>query len=80
MARNDVKKQAFQPTPRQVEWAVDQAVVGKLDFYRSPDWKNTGMAGYQPQGLFPPIVLAGDPNGKLDTEDGDDDRGTSRRR
>lgn len=74
VARNDVKKQAFQPTPRQVEWAVDQAVVGKLDFYRSPDWKNTGMAGYQPQGLFPPILLEGDPNGKLDTEDGDNDR------
>ncbi|WP_230396275.1 golvesin C-terminal-like domain-containing protein [Streptomyces blattellae] len=74
VARNDVKKQAFQPTPRQVEWAVDQAVVGKLDFYRSPDWKNTGMAGYQPQGLFPPILLEGDPNGTLDTEDGDNDR------
>ncbi|MEU1002729.1 hypothetical protein ABZ375_19435 [Streptomyces tibetensis] len=72
--RNDVKKQAFQPTPRQVEWAVDQAVVGKLDFYRSADWKNTGMAGYQPQGLFPPLLLEGDPNGKLDTEDGDNDR------
>ncbi|MEU9879775.1 hypothetical protein [Streptomyces phaeochromogenes] len=74
VARNDVKKQAFQPTPRQVEWAADQAVIGKLDFYRSPGWKNTGMAGYQPQGLFPPILLEGDPNGKLDTEDGDNDR------
>ncbi|WP_417801431.1 hypothetical protein [Streptomyces atrovirens] len=74
VARNDAKKQAFQPTPRQVEWAVDQAVVGKLDFYRSPDWKNTGMGGYQPQGLFPPIVLEGDPNGTLDTEDGDNDK------
>jgi hypothetical protein len=71
VARNDVKKQAFQPTPRQVEWAVDQAVVGELDFYRSPNWKNTGMGGYQPQGLFPPIVLAGDPNGTLDNEDPD---------
>lgn len=74
VARNDVKRQAFQPTPRQVEWAVDQAVVGKLDFYRSAGWKNTGMGGYQPQGLFPPILLEGDPNGKLDTEDGDNDR------
>ncbi|MEV4426426.1 hypothetical protein AB0K23_13800 [Streptomyces sp. NPDC049602] len=72
--RNNVKKQAFQPTPRQVEWAVDQAVVGRLDFYRNPDWKNTGTGGYQPQGLFPPIVLAGDPNGRLDTEDGTNDR------
>ncbi|WP_309140286.1 hypothetical protein [Streptomyces sp. PKU-EA00015] len=74
VARNDVKKQAFQPTPRQVEWAVDQAVVGKLDFYRSPNWKNTGMGGYQPQGLFAPLLLAGDPNGKLDTEDGTNDK------
>ncbi|WP_331740900.1 hypothetical protein [Streptomyces sp. NBC_01006] len=72
--RNDAKKQAFQPTPRQVEWAVDQAVVGKLDFYRAAGWKNTGMGGYQPQGLFPPKVLDGDPNGKLDTEDGDNDK------
>ncbi|MEV4876066.1 hypothetical protein [Streptomyces cyaneofuscatus] len=72
--RNDVKKQAFQPTPRQVEWAADQAVVGKLDFYRGTNWKNTGTGGYTPQNLFPPIVLAGDPNGKLDTEDGDNDR------
>ncbi|GGY14057.1 hypothetical protein GCM10010358_77820 [Streptomyces minutiscleroticus] len=69
VARNDVKKQAFQPTPRQVEWAVDQAVVGELNFYRSPNWKNTGMGGYQPQGLFPPVVLEGDPNGTLDNED-----------
>ncbi|MEV8053243.1 hypothetical protein [Streptomyces bacillaris] len=72
--RNDVKKQAFQPTPRQVEWAVNQAVVGKLDLYRGTDWKNTGTGGYIPQDLFPPIVLAGDPNGKLDTEDGENDR------
>ncbi|MBW1600410.1 hypothetical protein [Streptomyces sp. JJ38] len=70
--RNDVKLQAFQPTPRQIEWAVDQAVVGELNFYRGPDWKNTGVGGYQPQGLFPPIVLAGDPNGTLDNEDADD--------
>ncbi|WP_078626494.1 hypothetical protein [Streptomyces sp. NRRL S-241] len=74
VARNDVKKQAFQPTPRQVEWAVNQAVVGRLDFYRTAGWKNTGMGGYQPQGLFPPKVLNGDPNGKLDTEDGDNDK------
>ncbi|MEU8762450.1 hypothetical protein [Streptomyces sp. NPDC048659] len=70
VARNDPKKQAFQPTPRQVEWAVDQAVVGSLNFYRDSNWKNTGIAGgYQPQGLFPPTVLAGDPNGTLDNED-----------
>ncbi|MFE2940759.1 hypothetical protein ACFXKG_17120 [Streptomyces sp. NPDC059255] len=71
VARNDPKKQAFQPTPRQVEWAVDQAVVGELDFYREGNWKNTGTGGYQPQGLFPSTVLAGDPNGTLDNEDPD---------
>ncbi|WLW52098.1 hypothetical protein [Streptomyces sp. YU58] len=71
VTRNDAKKQAFQPTPRQVEWAVDQAVVGELDFYREGNWKNTGNGGYQPQGLFPATVLAGDPNGTLDNEDPD---------
>jgi hypothetical protein len=71
VARNDVKKQAFQPTPRQVEWAVDQAVVGELRFDRPANWKNTGMDGYSPNGLFPPVVLAGDPNGTLDNEDPD---------
>ncbi|MFF9691415.1 hypothetical protein [Streptomyces sp. NPDC014623] len=71
VARNDVKKQAFQPTPRQVEWAVDQAVVGELGFDRPANWKNTGMDSYSPQGLFPPITLAGDPNGTLDNEDPD---------
>ncbi|MFI9772684.1 hypothetical protein ACIHJG_38465 [Streptomyces sp. NPDC052415] len=74
VTRNDSKKAAFQPTPRQVEWAVDQAVVGKLDFYRNSDWKNTGTGGYQPQGLFPPLLLAGDPNGTLDTEDATNDK------
>ncbi|WP_063788494.1 GDSL-type esterase/lipase family protein [Streptomyces chattanoogensis] len=69
--RNDFKKQAFQPTPRQVEWAVDQAVVGKLNITRSANWKNTGMGSYSPQGLFPGFVLSGDPNHKLDPEDAD---------
>ncbi|NYE42975.1 SGNH/GDSL hydrolase family protein [Streptomyces fulvorobeus] len=59
--RNDVKKQAFQPTPRQIEWAVDQAVVGGLNRHvtRPANWKNTGMAGYAPQTMFPLTPLAG---------------------
>ncbi|MFH8791986.1 SGNH/GDSL hydrolase family protein [Streptomyces sp. NPDC017941] len=59
--RNDPKKQAFQPTPRQVEWAVDQTVVGKLNksATRPANWKNTGMAAYAPQSLFPLTPLAG---------------------
>ncbi len=71
VARNDVKKQAYQPTPRQVEWAVDQAVVGELRTDRPANWKNTGMDSYSPNGLFPPVVLAGDPTGTLDNEDPD---------
>ncbi|MFF1839867.1 NocE [Streptomyces sp. NPDC058231] len=61
VARNDPKKQAFQPTPRQIEWAVDQAVVGQLNkgATRSSNWKNTGMAGYAPQALFPLLALSG---------------------
>ncbi|WP_431045220.1 NocE [Streptomyces sp. P1-3] len=68
--RNHVRKQAFQPTPRQAEWAVDQAVVGKLNLSASRDenWKYTGMQAYKPQTLFPPIVLVDDPNGVVDDD------------
>ncbi|MEV3854948.1 SGNH/GDSL hydrolase family protein [Streptomyces sp. NPDC050095] len=61
VARNDPKKQAFQPTPRQIEWAVDQAIVGQLNkgATRAANWKNTGMAGYAPQSLFPLLALNG---------------------
>ncbi|WP_240661320.1 MULTISPECIES: GDSL-type esterase/lipase family protein [unclassified Streptomyces] len=72
--RNNPNLQAFQPTPRQVEWAVDQAVVDKLDFYRSAGWKKNDIGGYSPGGLFPAPVLAGDPSGTLETEDGDNDK------
>ncbi|WP_254407224.1 NocE [Streptomyces sp. GMY02] len=59
--RNDPKKQAFQPTPRQIEWAVDQAIVGTLNkgATRPADWKNTGMSAYAPQTLFPLRSLSG---------------------
>ncbi|UQI49729.1 GDSL-type esterase/lipase family protein (plasmid) [Streptomyces sp. HU2014] len=59
--RNDPKKQAFQPTPRQVEWAVDQAIVGRLNkgATRSANWKDTGMPAYGPQSLFPLRSLNG---------------------
>ncbi|MFF4296436.1 NocE [Streptomyces vinaceus] len=69
--RGDVRKQAFQPTPRQVEWAVDQAVIMGLNQHvnRPPNWKGTGMAGYNPQLLFPLRVLSGDPNGYIDKAD-----------
>ncbi|GAA2022112.1 hypothetical protein GCM10009839_19230 [Catenulispora yoronensis] len=58
--RNDVGTQVYQPTPNQVEWAVDDAVRGVLTVTRSKDWKNAQMpADWTPQGLFPSIPLVG---------------------
>ncbi|WP_405643796.1 GDSL-type esterase/lipase family protein [Streptomyces sp. NBC_00019] len=60
--RGNVKLQAFQPTPRQIEWAVDQAVVDNLNSgaSRSANWKNTGInVSYAPQSLFPLRELTG---------------------
>lgn len=59
--RNDPKKQAFQPTPRQIEWAVSQVIVGGLNALasRPADWKHMGMPAYAPQTLFPLSPLAG---------------------
>ncbi|MFE7511618.1 SGNH/GDSL hydrolase family protein [Streptomyces sp. NPDC057540] len=69
--RGDVRKQALQPTPRQVEWAVDQAVIDGLYKWanRPANWNNTGMSAYSPQVLFPLPVLHGDPNGVVDRPD-----------
>ncbi|MEV6260900.1 GDSL-type esterase/lipase family protein [Streptomyces sp. NPDC051784] len=51
--RGNPQKQAFQPKPRQIEWAVDRAVEGTLDkhVYRAANWKNMGMGAYAPQAL-----------------------------
>ncbi|MEU5429694.1 NocE [Streptomyces olivoreticuli] len=59
--RNDPGKQAMQPKPRQVEWAVDQAITNNLNKFisRPANWKNTGMSAYQPQSLFPRTELDG---------------------
>jgi len=57
--RNDPRNQALQPTPRQVEWAADQAVRGALTVKRPANWKNLGMPAYTPQGLFPRGSLKG---------------------
>ncbi|MCW6006751.1 transglycosylase SLT domain-containing protein [Micromonospora sp. CPCC 205371] len=57
--RNDPRNQAMQPKPRQVEWAVDQAVRNVLTVQREANWKNVGMTAYTPQGLFPPLALVG---------------------
>lgn len=57
--RNDPRNQAMQPKPRQVEWAVNQAVRNVLTVSRPSNWKNLGMPAYTPQGLFPPRTLIG---------------------
>lgn len=56
--RNDPRNQALQPKPRQVEWAVDQAVSGTLSITRPANWKNLGMPAYQPQSYFPLPALS----------------------
>ncbi len=57
--RNDLRSQVYQPTPRQVEWAADQAVVGHLTTQRAANYRNSGLPAYSPQGLFPPLTLEG---------------------
>ena len=57
--RNDVRTQVYQPTPRQVEWAADQAVAGALTLTRPAGWKGGGLPAYSPQGWFPSIPLSG---------------------
>ncbi|MEU4448382.1 GDSL-type esterase/lipase family protein [Actinosynnema sp. NPDC050801] len=51
--RGNPQLQAMQPTPRQVEWAVDQAITGALDqgASRPANWNNTGLPAYRPQAL-----------------------------
>lgn len=52
--------QVYQPTPRQVEWAVDYAVTNGLYIQREANWKESGMTtAWKPQELFPPIPLDG---------------------
>ncbi|WP_148234425.1 GDSL-type esterase/lipase family protein [Cellulomonas flavigena] len=57
--RNDPANQAYQPKPRQVEWAVDRAVKGQLTQTRPANWRNLGMSSYSPQGMFPAPQLTG---------------------
>ncbi|HEX6470883.1 MAG TPA: hypothetical protein VF069_17420 [Streptosporangiaceae bacterium] len=57
--RNDPRAQAYQPTPRQVEWAADEAVQNALTFTRPAGFKDFGLPAYSPQGWFPPFTLLG---------------------
>ncbi|WP_328672263.1 Tat pathway signal protein [Streptomyces sp. NBC_00328] len=62
VARNDVSTQALQPTPNQVEWAVDMAIQGNLrsGYLTQGGWRSqTGISTIDPQGLFPRPALTG---------------------
>ncbi|MEV5240868.1 hypothetical protein AB0K89_17455 [Streptomyces cinnamoneus] len=62
VSRNDVDAQALQPTPNQVEWAVDMAVRGQLraPYLRQGGYRSqAGLGTIDPQGLFPPPTLNG---------------------
>ncbi|MEV0416390.1 Tat pathway signal protein [Streptomyces sp. NPDC050448] len=63
VSRNDVGAQALQPTPNQVEWAVDMAVRGNLraNYLRQGGYRDqAGLGTIDPQGLFPKPTLTGD--------------------
>ncbi|MFF4224250.1 hypothetical protein ACFYZH_15490 [Streptomyces abikoensis] len=62
VSRNDMDAQALQPTPNQVEWAVDMAVRGQLraQYLRQGGYRSqAGLGTIDPQGLFPPPTLNG---------------------
>ncbi len=50
--RNDLHRQVLQPSPNMVEWAVDEAVQGKLTVSRPANYLKTGQPAYTPQGMF----------------------------
>ncbi|MFC8349559.1 SGNH/GDSL hydrolase family protein [Streptomyces sp. NPDC057280] len=66
--RNDVDSMALQPTPNQVEWAVDMAIRGELKASRITQggWRaQIGLGTIDPQGLFPKPKLNDDPNARI---------------
>ncbi|MFI1762516.1 SGNH/GDSL hydrolase family protein [Streptomyces sp. NPDC020800] len=69
VSRNDVNAQALQPTPNQVEWAVDMAVRGQLrgQYLRQGGYRSqAGLGNIDPQGLFPaPKLSGGDGKGRI---------------
>ncbi|WP_079129144.1 SGNH/GDSL hydrolase family protein [Streptomyces qaidamensis] len=58
--RNDIKQLALQPTPNQVEWAVNMAIRGELrsKWIKQGGWRS-GLGTVDPQGLFPAPTLKG---------------------
>ena len=69
VSRNDINMQALQPTPNQIEWAVDMAVRGELrgSRVRQGGYRGqTGLASVDPQALFPaPTLTGGYVNGRV---------------
>ncbi|GAA0617160.1 hypothetical protein GCM10010394_54150 [Streptomyces crystallinus] len=68
MPRNDPAQQAYQPTPNQVEWAVDMAIRGNLTsaYIRQGGWRTAaGLGTVDPQGMFPLPALAGTNGGRI---------------
>ncbi|MFJ3786346.1 SGNH/GDSL hydrolase family protein [Streptomyces sp. NPDC090093] len=66
--RNDVNNQALQPTPNQVEWAVDMAIRGELrsQWITQGGWRSQlGVGTVDPQGMFPPPTLKGAGSGRI---------------
>lgn len=66
--RNDTATQALQPTPNQVEWAVDMAVRGDLrsGYLTQGGWRSqTGLSIIDPQGMFPAPTLNTSGNGRI---------------
>ncbi|MFB8209740.1 SGNH/GDSL hydrolase family protein [Streptomyces sp. NPDC056010] len=66
--RNDPKQQAYQPTPNQVEWAVDMAIRGELTsgYVRQGGWRTAnGLGTVNPQGMFPLPTLNGTNGGRI---------------
>ncbi|MGW4436614.1 SGNH/GDSL hydrolase family protein [Streptomyces sp. NPDC004596] len=62
VSRNDMKVQALQPTPNQVEWAADMAVRGDLSasYIRQGGYRGqAGLGTVDPQSLFPLPKLTG---------------------
>jgi len=57
--RNDIGNQVLQPKPRQVEWAVDMAVLGNLTTTSANNLSNLGNPSFSPQGMFPLHSLVG---------------------
>ncbi|WP_433790263.1 hypothetical protein [Actinoplanes sp. CA-252034] len=57
--RNDPMMQPHQPSPNQVEWAIDQAVHGRLMVQRPADYLKAGLPAYRPQALFERKELIG---------------------